>query len=181
MGFNTVCISGGGFQHARAYLEGHDFFRDKLTALFLIMGGNDLERDCPSGVASTIEDLVYDVIRVNPGAVIITGTVVPRYSALGGENGFITRSEKYDGAISQWGTSHHHFLSDLFVDESDRLGMGRIRSNLYVSDKVHLNKKGRDLFLQQVQYLVECVNLDDFTGRKEWCYGMTKRATMWKF
>ena len=180
-GINCVSIRGGRIQHARNYLESHDYCREKMSALFLLLAGNNLDNEPPSGVATQMENLVYDIVTYNPTCVVITGTVVPRSSSLGGEDGFINRSEKFDSELSQWGENHHHFLSDLFVDDCDKTGRGKIRSDLFIGDKTHLNKQGRTLLLDQILFVVEAVNRGEFAGRKEWGYKHSSRATLWKF
>ena len=128
-----------------------------------------------------MEDLVFEVIKRNPECTVITGTFVPRRSSDGGENAYVIRSERYDDALKQWSHFHHHFVTDLFIDESDANGLAKLRRNLYFRDYVHLNGLGRNVYLELLGFVITSANFNDYSGCQEWPFKGKKRSATWKF
>ena len=180
-GTNTVALRGGKVGHGRKYLEQNQFFGGKLTHLFLLLGGNDCDNNCPTQVVAALEQLIYDVVKFNRQLVVVTGTFIPRRGSWGGENGFIQRVWKVDELIKKCGQNHHHYVTDVFFDDCGEGGIAKLRSELYTWDSTHLNGKGRTIFLDLLRFLIEAANRQDFTGQYVWGYKESQRRAMWKF
>ena len=183
-GVNTVVISGGGIDHANEYLKKNDYFRGRMDAIFVILGGNDINRrDVKiTELADRFESLVTRIISANKGCKVVTGTAIPRADAADKGDHFINRVELFDKKMGKRGWNHHHFLHDCFVgDLREWKGPIGIREELYVGDKVHLNLGGRDLLGRILAFVLDSVNRDNYKGRAEFPYNRSFRAVLWKF
>ena len=177
---NSVSIRGGRIQSIRKYLEGKGWLKG-VNYFFILGGGNDLDGGSPAKVATELEDLVFDLRQKNQDVVVVTGTIIPRGGAVDNQATFVDKVFRVDSLMSQWGVHHHHFLSDIFFADAGPGGPGGIREELFIYDRTHLNKQGRELLIEAFEFLIMSVETNNFTGRHSWGTEETARSIMWKF
>ena len=103
-GVNNVAISGGSLTHIYNYTVNQNFFKESMSALIILAGGNDLamESKAPMAIAAQLGDIIKAIHVKRPKCVIITGSVIARTSKWDFSWGdyFIRRTELLDSCIS---------------------------------------------------------------------------------
>ena len=173
-------MRGGRIHHIRRYLREHGWLMG-TKYFFLMIGGNDLTDNLPTKVATDLEDLVFDLRQNNKDVVVITGTIIPRAGSCGNRSAFVDKCFAVDSLMTQWGLQHHHFLCDAFFADAGAGGPGGIREEFYIHDLVHLNKGGRDILLDLIEFLIMSVEKNNYSGNFGWGSDETARQVLWKF
>ena len=186
-GVNNVAISGGTLTHLYNYTVNQSFFKESMSALILLAGGNDLamESKAPMAIATQLGDIIKAIHAKRPGCVIITGSVIARTNKWDFSWGdyFIRRTELLDSCIQQQGEMHHHYLTDVFVGESVGFyGPVNPKLDLFAGDMIHLNSKGREVLEQIYSFIFDSLVSGDFTGTCPLPSPATSpRRIFWKF
>lgn len=179
-GVNSASIRGGRVSHIRMFLEKHGFFKGKMSHVFLTCGGNDLDGGVPARVANELLDLIYEIRKFDKNCTVITGTIISRRGTYDNEDAYIKKVYELDTQMVQT-MGHHHFLTDVWVDDCDRNGPAKLRKELYIYDGIHLNPAGREILLDVFMFLIGSANRGDYSNRKYWNYKGSTRSIFWKF
>ena len=211
-GVNNVAVSGGLFEHLHRYVIRENFFKKNISAVILLAGGNDLAMGnrTPENIASQLMEFIKQFSMRRPKCIVITGTVIPRASQWDyswGDN-FIKKIQVLDGCMKQVTGTHHHWLSDVFIDEpvgfdgprdsknSDHLhsfhdpvykgqetwGKVNPKLDLYGSDFTHLNQKGRGILEEIYSFIFDSLVGGEFWGARALTSPeVSPRRVFWKF
>ena len=199
MGAGVVAIRGGCIEHAARLLRKHNFLKGQIDCIFLFLGGNDLAQFATPvlHIADRFMALVSDILAGNDGCKVITASVIPRQPDRSLRKGakFLERSEIFDQGVWQAQRGrHHHFMTDFLIGKrmtewpNGKKLYDSVDTNLYEDrDYTHLNWDGHKRYEEVLDFVIDCVNRDDYTSEKKffleaWDGSRDEfRTGLWKF
>ena len=178
-GFVWFSIHGGGLDHVREMIAGHDL-PDNPSCLVIWSGGNDLSHSTAnaSGVLNKLSVVIRMASRKWPKCVLVTGGVIPRFMPDPSATGkFMANVFRVDEMVMQHGELHHHFATDIAMEDNTRPLM-----SFYKRDGVHLSPFGTVNYHSALDWVVTGINLGTFQGSfKMGPRDKENRVCFWRF
>ncbi|XP_054157128.1 platelet-activating factor acetylhydrolase IB subunit alpha2-like [Oppia nitens] len=139
-------IGGDRTEHVIYRIQNKEFDELKPKVTVLMIGTNNIASNTIEDIAHGVNETVRELLGKMPETKLILLGVLPRAEPLG------TKCKQLNTLIKKLDNQKNVFWHDMWLDFES--ADGKQKTDLYVSDKLHLNEKGYQVWQQSTEALI---------------------------